>query len=257
MNNKLPQLRINNSTQTIITLSAIVGAVYFSKKLWDRYQSTLRDKNYGNSPAYQSAVAIRNATNPSGIDWMINFDGTNEKALFEIVSNIKNKTQWDELVAVYNKAYGESIIDRLNKELDHEELLKFNTILNANISGTGSGTGSGNTGTNTNNTTVAWVGKRVKLKKGLDNYIYWSNKSDIGEDSKRKIAILKLTSTTIPASWTKDWRCTNRTTISKRVGTWLFGNSSLITVEFIEIRIPLDGGKYEYFWTTPDKWQLF
>lgn len=255
---KIPQ--INQTTKTVLTVAATGTAVYYGITWYQKQQSKKRDKKYGDNPAYQKAVEIRNAVNPSGISWMIDFDGTNKDSIIETISTLKDKAQWDTMVSIYFEAFNESLIDRLNSEFNAEELKLFNNVLNARLAGkpVSDIIKPPSPGKVTSN----WVGKRVKLKQGLSQYSWWANKSDIGVDGKKKLAVMDLQGGKyVPASWTKTWIVSDRTTKTLRINTstipGLFNYVS-ITVEFLQIKIPVDtAAKYTYVWVNASEWQLF
>lgn len=232
-----------------------VGAAYLIKKWWDKKKAEELAKKYANNPGYQKALQLRNAFNPSGISWMIDFDGTVESAVLETIATLKDKAEWDTMVTIYQDAYGESLIDRTNKELGTDDLAKFNQLLQARMAGksvvdiiTPPAPGK---------VTANWVGKRVRLKKGIDNYKYWSAKSDIGAESKTKTAILDLAGgANVPASWTKDWRVSNRTTQTLRVTISVFPLTyATVVTEFLQLKIP-SGTSFTYVWVNAGNWEL-
>ena len=108
--------------------------------------------------------------------------------------------------------------------------------------------------------TANWVGKRVRIKKGIDNYKWYATKSDIGNDTKVKTAILDLSGGKVPSSWVKDWRVSDRTTKTMRINTStipLSFNWITIVIEFLQIKIPVTGSTaFTYVWVNNSNWEL-
>lgn len=252
------ELKLNQTTKTLATLLGAGGAIYLIKKYIDKKAQEERDKKYGSDTAYQKAVQLRNAFNPSGVDFMINYDGTVESAVLDTVTNLANKAEWDRMVTIYMEAYKESLVDRINKELGTDDLAKFNQILQLRMAGkpvidiiTPPSPG---------RVTANWVGKRVRIKKGIDNYKWYATKSDIGNDTKVKTAILDLSGGKVPSSWVKDWRVSDRTTKTMRINTStipLSFNWITIVIEFLQIKIPVTGSTaFTYVWVNNSNWEL-
>lgn len=75
----------------------------------------------------QLALQYRTASNPSGNNWMIDWDGTNEDAIEKLAYQTKGVL--DEVAAAYKLKYDETLSDRMSKELDSEELQDWRNIV--------------------------------------------------------------------------------------------------------------------------------
>jgi len=73
------------------------------------------------------AQMYRQAMNPSGYSWMIDFDLTNVSSLYELASKTIN---FDRVATAYSLAYGSDLTTDLRKELNTSEFNKFMNILN-------------------------------------------------------------------------------------------------------------------------------
>jgi hypothetical protein len=114
-----------------ISALAIGGAAYGAYTLYEHYKKTDTEKQVLTSPEVQQAMALRAAMNPSGFDWMKNFDGTNTDALYSTATQITDLNQVQE---EYTKLYQSDLMDDLRKKLGADGLTKFlNTLkFNAN-----------------------------------------------------------------------------------------------------------------------------
>jgi len=68
------------------------------------------------------AIAIRQAVNPWGVDWAIEFDGTSEGELMDVAKQI---TDFESVAASYSRLYAENLVDRLQKELSVQGFQQF------------------------------------------------------------------------------------------------------------------------------------
>jgi len=75
------------------------------------------------------ALQFRNAANPSGTNWMIDFDGTNEEEFDKLARRIKNQDIIKEVSDAYQLKYDETLQERAAKELDADELRSFEDII--------------------------------------------------------------------------------------------------------------------------------
>lgn len=73
----------------------------------------------GNDPITNQAIAIRQACNPSGITWMIDFDTTSLSDLMSVADQI---SAIDKVGDAYRNLYNENMFERLEKELNNEDL---------------------------------------------------------------------------------------------------------------------------------------
>lgn len=75
------------------------------------------------------ALQFRNAANPSGANWMIDWDGTNEEEFDRLARRIKNQDIIKEVSDAYRLKYSETLQERAAKELDATELRSFEDII--------------------------------------------------------------------------------------------------------------------------------
>lgn len=76
------------------------------------------------------AYLLRNAFNPGGKVLgmsVIDMDGTDKRALFEIATQIKT---FSAVATAYQNLYGEALADRLNQELSVSDLQTFYSLIN-------------------------------------------------------------------------------------------------------------------------------
>lgn len=75
------------------------------------------------------ALNFRNSANPSGYDWMIDFDGTDEESMLNIGQRIKDLNLQEDVSKAYRQKFDETLEDRVNKELDGEDLRLFESLI--------------------------------------------------------------------------------------------------------------------------------
>lgn len=107
----------------IISIWLIKGGIskairYFKEKNFDKNEA--KDIN-------QIAQQYRAASNPSGSDWMIDWDGTNEDAL-KILAH-QTKGHLESVARVYKQKFDESLTDRMRKELDTDDFQDWYNIV--------------------------------------------------------------------------------------------------------------------------------
>jgi hypothetical protein len=74
-------------------------------------------------------MALRSAMNPSGASWMMSFDTTNTKAVFDTAPQIK---KLDEVSTAYRKLYDNDLLKDLQNELNTTDYQKFLTMVSSN-----------------------------------------------------------------------------------------------------------------------------
>ena len=107
----------------IISLWLIKGGIskavrYFKEKNFDKNEA--KDVN-------QIAQQYRAASNPSGSDWMIDWDGTNEDAI-ELLAH-QTKGHLESVARVYKQKFDETLTDRMRKELDADDFQNWHNIV--------------------------------------------------------------------------------------------------------------------------------
>ena len=75
------------------------------------------------------ALSFRNAANPSGNNWMIDWDGTDEEAFERLARKMNNQGIIQEVSDAYKQKYQETLQDRAMKELDGENLQNYEDII--------------------------------------------------------------------------------------------------------------------------------
>lgn len=123
------------SRREILIFVFVVVMVYLLSRAIKEFQ---RQKAYdaiaGDANA-QLAFLIRQACNPQGSLLgisLIDVDGTNEDKLFALAVQIKDLNA---VRSAYQKQFGEELLDRLNEELNGEELEKWLALVNSNAGG--------------------------------------------------------------------------------------------------------------------------
>lgn len=108
----------------------IIGLVAFIilRRWLRKIQEDQAYKNTSNDPNTALAIQVRQACNPSGIDWMVEFDGTWSNDLMIVADQISSL---DKVAAAYNTLYNESMFKRLEKELNATEFQEWMRRANA------------------------------------------------------------------------------------------------------------------------------
>lgn len=123
--------KVLSNKKVQLVLAAIIGVfllkggiskirAYFNNKKFDK--KSTEDPN-------RIALAFRNAANPSGANWMIDWDGTNEEEFNLLARRIKNQDIIKEVSDAYRLKYDETLQERAAKELGAEELQSFEDII--------------------------------------------------------------------------------------------------------------------------------
>lgn len=102
--------------------------LYFGNKLIQKVKFNEVSKKLGDDINVQQAVALRNAINPSGIEWMRQYDGTNEDAIFQIAAQITDFEKVSK--AYYQLFFQRSLTNDLQSELSAEDFQKFLNLIN-------------------------------------------------------------------------------------------------------------------------------
>ena len=107
----------------IISLWLIRGGV---KKLIRSWREKQFDKNEAKD-VNQIAQQYRAASNPSGSNWMIDWDGTDEDAI-ELLAH-QTKGHLESVARVYKQKFDETLTDRMRKELDTDDFQNWHNIV--------------------------------------------------------------------------------------------------------------------------------
>ncbi|MBO0934600.1 hypothetical protein [Fibrella aquatilis] len=134
---------ISSSTWDKIVLGVFFAVLYVVlKKSSDASKREQALQDAPSNPYVQQAIAVRQACNSSGNDWMINYDGTDEDALFALAPQI-GKSGWSGVQEAYQQLYAEPLTERLTKELGNADFQKFLLLLNAQSGGSSGGSSGG------------------------------------------------------------------------------------------------------------------
>lgn len=106
------QKAMQNNNQDIISTPKTAAEIEANRKAYAR----------------QYAARLRNAFNPSGASWMINFDTTNLTEVFAVAEAMKsNNVPFSYVASAYYAAYKDDLAKRLQSELNSKELNQFYT----------------------------------------------------------------------------------------------------------------------------------
>lgn len=75
----------------------------------------------------QIAQQYRSASNPSGVSWMIDFDGTDEEAIDKLAYQSKNN--FSAIANAYRQKFDETLTDRMRAELDTDDFQSWHNII--------------------------------------------------------------------------------------------------------------------------------
>lgn len=80
------------------------------------------------NPEVQAAIKLRAAFQTWGWDFWGNIDGTDEEA---VLNTLRSVSSFKNVADAYKKLYNQSLVERLEKELDGEELTEAFKIINS------------------------------------------------------------------------------------------------------------------------------
>lgn len=113
------------------------GAVYGLHALYQQYQKDHTEQQVEQKPEVGQAMALYSAMNPSGMEWMRKFDGTNTEAVFATANEISDLNK---VMAAYKQLYNSSMLDDLRQELSPDDYTKFLNTLKFSPANTNKGT---------------------------------------------------------------------------------------------------------------------
>ena len=118
-----PNFKISDANLKII-LYFIIGLIVYLVLTGKLRKARAADQysQAGTDPNTNYAIGIRQACNPSGIDLMINIDGTFKNDLMIIADQISDLSAVN---VAYNRLYNEIMYERLEKELDAKKYLEW------------------------------------------------------------------------------------------------------------------------------------
>jgi hypothetical protein len=91
---------------------------YFRERRFDKNET--KDTN-------QLAQQYRSAANPSGLSWMIDFDGTDEKQIERLA--YQSKGNFKPIADSYRQKFNETLSDRMRKELGADDFQSWHNII--------------------------------------------------------------------------------------------------------------------------------
>lgn len=106
----------------------VVAVFLFIRKDLNNWFSDREKNTAGTDPVARLALLIHDAFNPSGVNILIDFDGTRTDTLFEFAAQIKNYVS---VADSYKVQFNENLTERLSKELTPDEFKKFFDIVAA------------------------------------------------------------------------------------------------------------------------------
>jgi hypothetical protein len=113
----------------MFTAIAIVVFLFFKKSIKsiiEKFKEGKFDK-HETKQVNQIAQQYRSAANPSGIKWMIDVDGTNEKAVERLAYQTKDKLE--PVATAYKQKFHETLTDRMRKELTPDDFQDWKNIV--------------------------------------------------------------------------------------------------------------------------------
>lgn len=131
---KTPQINISNDTGKLLIKAAFAVVAYFTlKKVFANKAEDNADGQIDTNPAAGQARALNAAMNPSGNNWMRNFDFNNPNAIYEIAKQI---TSLDAVMNFYNaQTQGRKLHEDLTSEIGAEGYNKFLALATKGKSG--------------------------------------------------------------------------------------------------------------------------
>lgn len=111
-----------------LVVLVVVGVVlwYLNKQKREREEEAF-DKTYDYANAL--AVRVRGAINPSGVSWLKSGDGTDERTLLQLATEIGTRKRMEAVATAYRKKYGSGMLSDIEQELSAQELQKFNSYI--------------------------------------------------------------------------------------------------------------------------------
>jgi len=132
----IPTIPISKDTkQKLLKGLFITGGLYLGYRVGSKAIKNWRSRGTASladqSPEVRQAMGLRSAINPSGVSWLMCSDGTNEKAIELMASQIQNL---DAVATAYRNLYSKELIKDLQGELSSNSFNAFlQTVSNNRI----------------------------------------------------------------------------------------------------------------------------
>tara|TARA_Y100000589_G_C27147351_1_gene627426 strand:+ start:766 stop:1176 length:411 start_codon:yes stop_codon:yes gene_type:complete len=114
----------------VLIIIAVLGSWFILRGGIKRMIRKWRERKFNKNESKdvnQIAQGYRSAANPSGVSWMIDFDGTDDEAIEKLAYQTKGSL--DEVAQAYRQKFDEALTDRLRKELDVSEFQNWRNIV--------------------------------------------------------------------------------------------------------------------------------
>ena len=121
--------KVFSNKYVLITLLVLIVLLIFRKRI-KKVVRNRQEKKFDKKEARnvnQLAQQYRSASNPSGVSWMIDFDGTDEDLMMDLA--IQSKGGYKLIADAYKQKFDESLTDRVRSELDTEDFQSWRYII--------------------------------------------------------------------------------------------------------------------------------
>ncbi len=114
----------------VIAIVLVVLLLLISKKAISKTVQKIRERKFDKNEAAnvnQIAQQYRSVSNPSGISWMIDFDGTDTDQIDSLAH--QSKRNFPEIAKAYRLKFGEGLTDRMRAELSNQDFTNWQNII--------------------------------------------------------------------------------------------------------------------------------
>lgn len=121
--------KVLSNKYVLITLLVLIVLLILRKRI-KKVVRNRQEKKFDKKEAKnvnQLAHQYRSASNPSGVSWMIDFDGTDEDLMMDLA--LQSKGGYKLIADAYKQKFDESLTDRVRSELDTEDFQKWRYII--------------------------------------------------------------------------------------------------------------------------------
>ena len=132
--------------------------VWQIKRGWDKSKTQVYSENAGSDLSTQQAIQLRQAMNPSGSGWLMDFDGTDFATITTIAGQISS---FADVSQAYRALYDADLTADLTGELDRDQLTQFWALINGSKPATTTTGGTTTSKPATTTSTAASAGKTV------------------------------------------------------------------------------------------------